>query len=215
MLASCVLDWLELPGHGDLMKGKAQQKMKSVESSTTKLTKAAGYKSMADYVNAKLHLKWTAKEAKSRFESLKKKYTEAHKALNDISGKKFGLSEKELKQGLTIQQKLEKLCHGYYRWDAIFGDRENLKPSYIAQSTDSTSSSSSSSSDDDDSNCTVNSVSKFVNRARRETPVGGQSSCSCSVAITAKTLQHNHQLYPNRGLLVTPIFITSFENWIV
>ena len=144
MLASCVLDWLELPGHGDLMKGKAQQKMKSVESSTTKLTKAAGYKSMADYVNAKLHLKWTAKEAKSRFESLKKKYTEAHKALNDISGKKFGLSEKELKQGLTIQQKLEKLCHGYYRWDAIFGDRENLKPSYIAQSTDSTSSSSSS-----------------------------------------------------------------------
>jgi hypothetical protein len=60
-------------------------------------------------IHAKLHLKWTAKEAKSRFESLKKKHTEAHKALNDISGKKFGLSEKELKQGLTIQQKLEKL----------------------------------------------------------------------------------------------------------
>ena len=67
MLAGCVLDWLELPGRSDLMKGKAQQKMKSVESSTTKLTKAAGYKSLADHVNAKLHLKWTSKEAKSPF----------------------------------------------------------------------------------------------------------------------------------------------------
>jgi len=93
---------------------------------------------LADYVNAKLHLKWSAKESKSRFESLKKKCIVAHKALNDISGGKFGLTEKELKQGLTVQQKLEKLCHGYNRWDAIFGSRENLKSS----STDSTSSSS-------------------------------------------------------------------------
>ena len=34
--------------------------------------------------------------------------------------------------GLTIEEKLNKLCPQFMRWDLLFGDRQNINPSYTA-----------------------------------------------------------------------------------
>ncbi len=45
-----------------------------------KLTKTAGHAALADYVNARMNLKWTSKEGKSRLESLVKNYKKTQKS---------------------------------------------------------------------------------------------------------------------------------------
>ena len=49
--------------------------------------------------------------------------------------KKFAWTAQEIKQGFTIEQKLSKMCYDYRRWDALFGTRQNVNPSYVMSST--------------------------------------------------------------------------------
>jgi hypothetical protein len=101
------------------------------------LKKNDAYKLLADYVNARFHKKWDWKVVSTRYRSVFKKYTATKRAFMDVSGKKFGLTVEEVARGVTIDQKLDSMCHGYRRWDALFGTRQNVNPSYSLESVDS------------------------------------------------------------------------------
>ena len=52
-----------------------------------------------------------------------------------LLGPKFCLSEKDIKKGLTLQKKRDLMCPSFQRWDQLFGDRMNLNPFGVLEST--------------------------------------------------------------------------------
>ena len=79
-----------------------------------KLTKGSAYRALADYVNSRLHLKWTAKDAKVRYESLLRKYKTTKKEYEDTTGGKFSLTREESEAKVTIG------AHIFWRYIFIF-----------------------------------------------------------------------------------------------
>jgi hypothetical protein len=134
---SCILYWLEIDEKNfNLITGGGQKDAKGVVTGQ-KLKKNDAYKLLADYINARFHKKWDWKVVSTRYRSVFKKYTATKRAFMDVSGKKFGLTVEEVARGVTIDQKLDSMCHGYRRWDALFGTRQNVNPSYSLESVDS------------------------------------------------------------------------------
>lgn len=98
-----VLEWLEQPANFNLITGVAP-KGKPIAGQKTK--KSDAYKDLAAFVNQKLFYSsypsiWDAKKAKSRYESLLKKYKEVKKQHLDLGGPKFCLTEQEMAKGTT------------------------------------------------------------------------------------------------------------------
>jgi len=127
---SRILDWLEVEKNFKLITGSAQADAKGVQAGL-KLKKADGYVQLADFVNAKFQKKWNGKIAGSRYRALLKKYKATRRAYTDVSGEKFGLTAEEIAKGITVEDKLERTCYAYRRWENLFGSRQNVDPSYV------------------------------------------------------------------------------------
>lgn len=135
---SAMLAWLEAPpgSNFQLITGQAQSTMRGVVAGT-KLTKEAAYDRLADYVNDACNVSWTAKNAKARFSNYLKIYKETKRRYNDPTGGKFTLNETDFAKGIySIEDKIESECPAYTRMDKLFGDRQNVVPSSVFQSTD-------------------------------------------------------------------------------
>jgi hypothetical protein len=98
-----------------------------------KLTKTAAYQDLAEYVNTKCSTNWTKDACQNRYTAYYKLYKETKAAFDNVNGEKYCLTELDLKNGVTIDKKLEKDCPYFYRLDALFGSRQNIKPSYTME----------------------------------------------------------------------------------
>ncbi|KAL3692303.1 hypothetical protein R1sor_005954 [Riccia sorocarpa] len=67
----------------------------------------------------------TGEEMKKRFERYVLRYKKARQ-FKEATGR--GLSEKELESGMTIEEKVEKICPHFDRMHAILGQRANIAP---------------------------------------------------------------------------------------
>lgn len=56
------------------------------------------------------------------------------KKVEDNTGEKYTLTTADLEKGVTtIKQKIELDCEFYHRLDALFGNRQNVKPASVLQ----------------------------------------------------------------------------------
>ena len=52
--------------------------------------------------------------------------------MDDSGNEKLQLGPSDIANGYnTIEQKVESLCPFFYRWDALFGSRQNVAPSFL------------------------------------------------------------------------------------
>jgi hypothetical protein len=133
-----MLDWLELPPGIKLkvILGQSTNDLKLVVAGS-KVSKAAGFKDMADYVNQKCGTKWTGNNAQSRFKAWLKNFKEIKRQYMDCNGEKYCLSQDDFRKKVyTIEAKLDNDCPFYNRMDNLFGERQNVVPSYVMQSTE-------------------------------------------------------------------------------
>ncbi|KAH9094074.1 hypothetical protein Ae201684P_016690 [Aphanomyces euteiches] len=124
-----VVEFLEVPTKYNIIMGKAA-KGKGVVGGQL-LTKTQ------EYVNSRLKDEnlhdWDQTNTKTRFES----YMRAYKAANawdssSCSGQ--GLTSKDIMNGIhTIAAKLDTLCFAYERMKTLFGARQNINPSHVAE----------------------------------------------------------------------------------
>jgi hypothetical protein len=131
-----MLDWLSLEENFKLITGNAG--MNAAVVAEKKLKKINAYRGLADYVNLRTDSNWTEKMAQTRYDTLLKKYKLAHRS-SLLTG--FGCSSEDLKAVPpidTIPKKLESMCPFYDRLDALFGERENITPSSVFESSVST-----------------------------------------------------------------------------
>jgi len=98
-----------------------------------KLKKSDAYIQLATHVNNITKAEWTAKTAKSRYDSYIKTYKASKR---DTLKTGWGLTEDDVAAGITtISQKLEKLCQFYSKLDILFGERQNVNPSSVFDGT--------------------------------------------------------------------------------
>jgi hypothetical protein len=132
----CILEWLEVRENFQLITGGTPP---GPVVAGKKLKKTDAYKALAEYVNLKLGYAgppnfWDGTKSKSKYESLLTKYKTTRAKYVDRSGAKFALSEEDLFAGKTIDAKLEEECVDFKRWDALFGERQNVNPSFTYES---------------------------------------------------------------------------------
>ena len=125
--------FLEEPDNFKLLTGSAANGKGVVAGQ--RLSKRHAYDAMAASLNKLIKDKdhiWTPDNAKTRYESYKKRYGNANTASKQTG---FGLTEKDYSRGLTtIESKLESpLCPYYDRMNALFGHRQNVTPAVIVQ----------------------------------------------------------------------------------
>ncbi|KAF0726739.1 hypothetical protein Ae201684_015135 [Aphanomyces euteiches] len=92
---------------------------------------------MAEYVNSRLKDEnlhhWDQTNAKTRFESYMRAYKAAI-AWDSSTSRGQGLTSKDIINGIhTIAAKLDTLCFAYQRIKTLFGARQNINPSYVAE----------------------------------------------------------------------------------
>lgn len=88
----------------------------------------------------------TKKNGEARFKSYLRTFKSINTKLKDVSGTKYVITEDDMRIGIvTIKQKLERDCPGFERMSNLFGSRQNINPTYLFESGES-----SDSSDDDD-----------------------------------------------------------------
>jgi hypothetical protein len=97
-----MLDWLELPPGTNLkvILGQSTNDLKLVVAGA-KVSKAAGFKDMADYVNQKCGTKWTGNNAQSRFKAWLKNFKEIKRQYMDCNGEKYYLSQDDFRKKFT------------------------------------------------------------------------------------------------------------------
>lgn len=102
------------------------------------MTIQSAYTTLAKFVSDDISqiTRWTKDQASQRYKAMVKKYKETKMALDEKNGKKFGLSPEEFQDKMTIERKLEKECYRFRDLDALYGDRQNVKPSFVADSSD-------------------------------------------------------------------------------
>ncbi|CAG8636836.1 15120_t:CDS:2, partial [Dentiscutata heterogama] len=94
------------------------------------VTKNAGFTQMALFVNKRCKdSQWNAKTATGHWATYKKLYIETRKLVNK-SG--WGLTEDDHEKDITtIEAKLEELCPYYSRIDTIYGEKQNVQPTFL------------------------------------------------------------------------------------
>jgi len=98
-----------------------------------KLKKSDAYIQLATHINVITKAEWTAKTAKSRYDSYIKIYKSTKR---DTLKTGWGLTEDDVAAGIaTIPQKLEKLCPFSSKLDILFGERQNVNPSSVFDGT--------------------------------------------------------------------------------
>lgn len=132
---NAILEWLEIPSNFRLITGGASQNQVIAGS---KLKKTDAYRELAQAVNTRFNYDrpseiWDAKKAKARYEAQLKKYKDIKRELSDVSGPKFCLTEGELRSGMTLEMKRDKLFPQFQRWDNLFGGRQNISPSFTME----------------------------------------------------------------------------------
>jgi hypothetical protein len=130
-----ILEWLEMPP-GDnfrLITGAATTTMRSVVAGV-KLTKDTAYAELAEYVNQTRGAKWDKKQAESRFRAYLKLFKETKRKYLNPCGEKYCISAADEAKGIfTIEMKLDVDCPYYSRMDKLFGERQNIQPTYIME----------------------------------------------------------------------------------
>ena len=96
-----------------------------------KVKKVDGFKLIAEYIKKLDGANWSVDSTKKRYEAMLKRFNKTKSLYEDNSGTKFCLSEREIANGLTINGKLDNVCPGYFRLDALFGSRQNITPSSV------------------------------------------------------------------------------------
>ncbi|KAL3691342.1 hypothetical protein R1sor_004993 [Riccia sorocarpa] len=90
------------------------------------MSKAKAFQIMASHLsNVNGFPDVTGEEMKKRYERYVSMYKKARQ-FKESTGR--GLSEKEVERGVTIEEKLEKLCPHFNRMHAILGQRANIAP---------------------------------------------------------------------------------------
>jgi len=131
-----MVTWLESNDgrNFNLITGQACKDAKGIVAGK-QLTVHAGYSQLADFVNGRFGLKWTAEQAGNRYKAMVKNYRETKHALLDNNGEKFCVGPDDNKRGIyTIEKKLEHVCWHYERLDALFGERPNINPPFYTES---------------------------------------------------------------------------------
>ncbi|KAF0702181.1 hypothetical protein AaE_016076 [Aphanomyces astaci] len=127
-----MLEFLRIPDNFNLLTGQAT-KGKAMRGGQ-KLTRAHGHARLAEYVNEVLRdtvRPWTTQDARSRYDAYVKSYRRAvHWGGPNKSGR--GLTDFK-KNIFTIESKLDAICPLYNEMDALFGERQNFRPSYILE----------------------------------------------------------------------------------
>ncbi len=86
---------------------------------------------LAEFINDSSGSKWTHTNAQDRYASLLRTYKNA-KSQSMKTG--FGCSSDDYLKGVdTIEKKLDQLCPFFQRLDKLFGDRQNVAPSEVAE----------------------------------------------------------------------------------
>ncbi|KAG1698675.1 hypothetical protein DVH05_014632 [Phytophthora capsici] len=123
-----LVNWSEDESHFELIYGTRKKTSVDGLSNTTKLD---GFKRMAEYLNLNtstrgLHLSGDKMQQRWRtFISSKFKPT-LKKSITETG---LGLTKKELESGMSVEDKLEKLCPQFKRMKAIFGEKPNIQAS--------------------------------------------------------------------------------------
>jgi len=128
-----IVDWLDKKENFNLIVGASQKNQKTVVAGS-KLKKKDAYESLAEHVNQICGTSWDCDTCESRYRACLDKYRSARDAYKDKSGQKFGLTSEEVSRGVTIDDKLNKLCPLFSRWDALFGERPNFNPPFLFES---------------------------------------------------------------------------------
>jgi hypothetical protein len=99
-----------------------------------KLTKESAYGELAIYVNQRCGTNWDKKQAESRYKAYLKCFKETKRKYLNPCGEKYCISEADrAKKITTIEDKLNADCPYYARMDQLFGERQNVQPSYIME----------------------------------------------------------------------------------
>lgn len=100
------------------------------------LKKIDGFGKLAKHMNDKFQFsaddQWTANSAQNRYRTLKVNYNQIKKNIDGQSGS--GLSQEEFDSGISLDQKLERLFPLYKQWDSLYGDRQNVNPHSVFES---------------------------------------------------------------------------------
>jgi hypothetical protein len=114
-------------------------------------SKKTGFQMMAEFVNQRTSSNWTSNDASTHFKSWGKKFKSTSRSYQNPGGKKFMLGEKDFKKNVrTIEDKLNHLCPLFFRLQTLFGNRQNVMPTYVHQTHFSTDTAVVCDNDDDD-----------------------------------------------------------------
>ncbi|OWZ14736.1 hypothetical protein PHMEG_00011730 [Phytophthora megakarya] len=115
--------WMENPTHFAMIHGS--EKKTTVGAKTTKLD---AFKQLAEHLHTTSKtpgLKLLSAESmKRRWNTYKSKFTKTLNIKRSETG--MGLTQKELKSGLSIPAKLDKMCPHFARMESLFGEKHNM-----------------------------------------------------------------------------------------
>ena len=132
---SAIVEWLNDSPNFKLMTGSASSTMKNVVAGTL-LKKINAFDLLSVHVNKKCGTKWDRNTCMNRYRSYIKLYKKTRNDYTNKQGGKFSLTIEESSSGMTIEMKLDKLCSHYRSLDLLFGSRQNVQPSFVAQADD-------------------------------------------------------------------------------
>ncbi|KAJ8525420.1 hypothetical protein ON010_g15694 [Phytophthora cinnamomi] len=117
-----LLSWIEKPANFESIYGTSG---KTTVGGKAKITKSAAYTQMAAHLRSKT-MKYESlkpRNMQQRWENVVKKFREVFKLQG---GTGMGLTAAEIRQGVSLPTKLEKMCPSFYRLEALFGERPNM-----------------------------------------------------------------------------------------
>ncbi|KAG6623733.1 uncharacterized protein IUM83_01848 [Phytophthora cinnamomi] len=117
-----LLSWIERPANFESIYGTSG---KTTVGGKAKITKSAAYTQMAAHLRSKTKKYESLKprNMQQRWENVVKKFREVLKLQG---GTGMGLTAAEIRQGVSLPTKLEKMCPCFYRLEALFGERPNM-----------------------------------------------------------------------------------------
>ena len=128
-----MLQFLEILENFELIVGNATARLPGVVAGAL-LTKGAGYERLARWVNERSHgSNWDWTDAQNRLRAYRDKYFKTKRELKNNAEGKFNIPEELRLQGWTINKLLDSKCFGYERMDLLFGERQNVTPSFTAE----------------------------------------------------------------------------------
>ncbi|POM67644.1 Hypothetical protein PHPALM_16319 [Phytophthora palmivora] len=117
-----LVSWIENPANFESIYGTSGN---TTVGGKAKITKTAAYAQMAAHLCSKTKKYESLKpiNMQQRWEHVVKKFRDVLK-LQDGTG--MGLTTAEIRQGVSLPTKLEKMCPCFYRLEALFGERPNM-----------------------------------------------------------------------------------------